>query len=64
MYYYAFHLQGRQLLQGWGFRRCEDICWLKTNKIHMELRGKAGRTMTQFEENGLLQVGPKNQQIT
>lgn len=24
--------QGRQLLKRWGFRRCEDICWLKTNK--------------------------------
>eukprot|EP00808_Paulinella_micropora_P018622 g5605.t1 len=25
-----FH--GRQLLKKWGFRRCEDICWLKTNR--------------------------------
>lgn len=24
--------QGRLLLKKWGFRRCEDICWLKTNK--------------------------------
>jgi N6-adenosine-specific RNA methylase IME4 len=23
--------QGRLLLKKWGFRRCEDICWLKTN---------------------------------
>lgn len=23
---------GRLLLKKWGFRRCEDICWLKTNK--------------------------------
>ena len=22
---------GRQCLQSWGFRRCEDICWIKTN---------------------------------
>lgn len=22
---------GRRLLQAWGFRRCEDVCWLKTN---------------------------------
>lgn len=22
---------GRQCLQKWGFRRCEDICWIKTN---------------------------------
>ncbi|KAL5230173.1 hypothetical protein ABZP36_028949 [Zizania latifolia] len=24
--------QGRQCLKKWGFRRCEDICWIKTNK--------------------------------
>ncbi|GMH18389.1 hypothetical protein Nepgr_020230 [Nepenthes gracilis] len=24
--------QGRQCLKRWGFRRCEDICWVKTNK--------------------------------
>jgi len=23
--------QGRLLLKKWGFRRCEDICWIKTN---------------------------------
>ncbi|XP_020093769.1 methyltransferase-like protein 1 [Ananas comosus] len=23
---------GRQCLKKWGFRRCEDICWVKTNK--------------------------------
>ena len=23
---------GRHCLQQWGFRRCEDICWIKTNK--------------------------------
>eukprot|EP00741_Cyanophora_paradoxa_P002973 tig00000655_g2886.t1 len=22
---------GRQLMRRWGFRRCEDVCWLKTN---------------------------------
>ncbi|KAJ8023053.1 N6-adenosine-methyltransferase non-catalytic subunit [Holothuria leucospilota] len=22
---------GRQCLRDWGFRRCEDICWIKTN---------------------------------
>ena len=22
---------GRQCLQKWGYRRCEDICWVKTN---------------------------------
>ena len=23
--------KGRQCLAEWGFRRCEDICWIKTN---------------------------------
>ena len=23
---------GRLLLQKWGYRRCEDLCWLKTNR--------------------------------
>ena len=22
---------GRLCLQSWGFRRCEDICWIQTN---------------------------------
>ncbi|GAX80720.1 hypothetical protein CEUSTIGMA_g8155.t1 [Chlamydomonas eustigma] len=25
---------GRHCLNKWGFRRCEDICWVKTNKEH------------------------------
>ena len=24
--------RGRECLKSWGFRRCEDICWIKTNK--------------------------------
>jgi len=24
--------QGRELLASWGYRRCEDIVWLKTNR--------------------------------
>ena len=24
--------RGRQCLKKWGFRRCEDICWIKTNR--------------------------------
>ncbi|KAL7675325.1 hypothetical protein ACOME3_001588 [Neoechinorhynchus agilis] len=24
--------EGRECLRKWGFRRCEDICWIKTNK--------------------------------
>ncbi|KAJ8542342.1 hypothetical protein K7X08_017208 [Anisodus acutangulus] len=26
--------QGRQCLKKWGFCRCEDICWVKTNKTN------------------------------
>ncbi|XP_057862990.2 N6-adenosine-methyltransferase non-catalytic subunit MTB isoform X1 [Cryptomeria japonica] len=26
--------QGRLCLKKWGFRRCEDICWVKTNKAN------------------------------
>ncbi|KAL7148261.1 hypothetical protein ABFS83_06G166300 [Erythranthe nasuta] len=26
--------KGRQCLKKWGFRRCEDICWVKTNKTN------------------------------
>jgi hypothetical protein len=29
--YILFFLIGTGFLQ-WGFRRCEDICWVKTNK--------------------------------
>jgi len=25
--------EGRKCLKSWGFRRCEDICWIKTNKL-------------------------------
>lgn len=31
------HLEdARQLLNHWGYKRCEDICWLKTNKQFQE----------------------------
>ncbi|KAG9509577.1 N6-adenosine-methyltransferase non-catalytic subunit [Fragariocoptes setiger] len=26
---------GRQCLRHWGFRRCEDICWIKTNATNV-----------------------------
>jgi len=29
----ALHVEdGRRLLKKWGYRRCEEICWVKTNK--------------------------------
>jgi len=24
--------RGREVLAKWGYRRCEDVCWVKTNK--------------------------------
>lgn len=26
--------EGRKCLKKWGYRRCEDICWIKTNKAN------------------------------
>lgn len=31
-HYHHFLLHLFQCLRKWGFRRCEDICWIKTNK--------------------------------
>ncbi|CAG2163145.1 unnamed protein product [Oppiella nova] len=39
---------GRQCLRKWGFRRCEDICWIKTN-IKTEGHSK------NLEQNALFQ---------
>ena len=35
--------RGRELLAKWGFRRCEDIVWVKTNKTTN--RGPGVRTL-------------------
>lgn len=40
--------EGRKCLKAWGFRRCEDICWIKTNKT------KPGNTKY-MEPNSVLQ---------
>jgi len=39
--------QGRLLLKKWGYRRCEDICWIKTNK-DQEQRPVAVRSDNKF----------------
>lgn len=31
-YHFWSFLNSFQCLRKWGFRRCEDICWIKTNK--------------------------------
>ncbi|KAF3332702.1 methyltransferase-like protein 1 [Carex littledalei] len=41
--------QGRACLKKWGFRRCEDICWVKTNKKN------AGRGSLRHDSHTLFQ---------
>lgn len=41
---------GRQCLRKWGFRRCEDICWIKTN-IHRE----HGKHSKKYEAKAIFQ---------
>ena len=41
--------KGRQLLKKWSFRRCEDIVWIKTNKMNFS------KKTYQDDENSLLQ---------
>ncbi|CAF1211097.1 unnamed protein product [Rotaria magnacalcarata] len=40
--------QGRICLKKWGFRRCEDICWVKTNR-------KNPRSALTFESGSIFQ---------
>ncbi len=35
---------GRALFKKWGFRRCEDISWLKSNKHHQDEAIKSDET--------------------
>jgi mRNA (2'-O-methyladenosine-N6-)-methyltransferase len=35
----ALHVEdGRRLLKKWGYRRCEEVCWVKTNKQGPQLQ--------------------------
>ena len=43
--------QARILFKRWGFRRCEDICWVKTNKKAAE-EGNASNVT--YDENSIL----------
>ncbi|MCL7049576.1 hypothetical protein MKW94_017781 [Papaver nudicaule] len=43
--------QGRQCLKKWGFRRCEDICWVKTNKTHATGGGLRHDSRTLFQHS-------------
>jgi mRNA (2'-O-methyladenosine-N6-)-methyltransferase len=44
--------KGRALLKKWGFRRCEDICWLKTN--HSRPAGDQQQQQQEQDPTGLV----------
>ncbi|XP_044468408.1 N6-adenosine-methyltransferase non-catalytic subunit MTB-like [Mangifera indica] len=46
--------QGRQCLKKWGFRRCEDICWVKTNKNNATAGLRHGHTLFQHSKEHCL----------
>ena len=45
---------GRLCLQSWGFRRCEDLCWIKTNHASGQ-RNQATISHQVMEPNAVLQ---------
>ena len=40
--------KGRELLKNWNFRRCEDIVWIKTNKLNFT---KMSKSKLESEDN-------------
>ncbi|KAI5065274.1 hypothetical protein GOP47_0019969 [Adiantum capillus-veneris] len=50
--------QGRLCLKKWGFRRCEDICWVKTNKENPTpaLRHDASTLLQHSKEHCLMGI--------
>lgn len=51
------HLEhGRELLKKWGFRRVEDICWVKTNRTAKKDKyGKVERPTLMYGDSSILQ---------
>ncbi|CAE8667493.1 unnamed protein product, partial [Polarella glacialis] len=51
------HLEhGRELMKRWGFRRVEDICWVKTNRTaQLGERGRVRRSNVMYGDTSLLQ---------
>jgi len=51
------HLEhGRELLKRWGFRRVEDICWVKTNRgARLDEHGKVERPTLMYGDTSILQ---------
>lgn len=53
----ATHLEhGRELLKKWGFRRVEDICWVKTNRqAKTDERGVVRQSNIMYGDRSILQ---------
>jgi len=51
------HLEnGRELLKRWGFRRVEDICWVKTNRLaKTDHSGKVERPTLMYGDTSICQ---------
>jgi len=51
------HLEhGRELLKRWGFRRVEDICWVKTNRTaKLDERGRVKQGTVMYGDTSVLQ---------
>jgi len=48
--------QGRELLKRWGFRRVEDICWVKTNRNALvDERGRVKQGSVMYGDTSILQ---------
>ena len=47
---------GRHCLQQWGFRRCEDICWIKTNKEQRRAASVRQDTQAVLQHTKVLQL--------
>jgi len=48
--------QGRELLRRWGFRRVEDICWVKTNRLaRQDERGRVKQGTVMYGDSSALQ---------
>lgn len=48
--------EGRQLLKLWGFKRCEDIVWLKTNSKNPGLKIRSENILQHVKEHCLVGV--------
>lgn len=51
------HLEdGRALFKRWGFRRVEDICWVKTNRVaQVDERGRVKQGSVMYGDTSILQ---------